>query len=121
MKRNSWRLFYLLLIFFHRKGISIPIFSVENPAEFFGALQISEPLVTQGEKGGKGRTKRIFSKKDEALLEMMAKIIGLLIDAHRRDWNSKEDQRKISVYNDSSKEFLRISDFTNNSGIYGKF
>jgi len=88
------------------KGISCPIYSIENPDEFIGAIQVSEPFQTSNPS--KYRRKKGLIKKDEALLEAFSRIISVLVDIHRRDWCMKETEKKLGIYNESSKLIARV-------------
>jgi hypothetical protein len=71
-----------------------------NPYEFWGAIQIIEPMHTT--KHSRIKRRKGFIPKDELLLESYAKVVSLLIDAHVRESMIKEQERKTIRYNDAS-------------------
>lgn len=85
------------------KFISGPIHSVKGKKEeVYCILQITEPLQRAPEiaqnKQTKIKKKRLFTSRDERLVEFFCKIVGLAIDLHFQIEKTKEQKKRYSDF-----------------------
>ena len=85
-------------------GSSYPIYSSENPEEFWGAIQISTPL-EKPVKGSNVKRARIFRTTDDLILEIYAKVVGLLIGLHYKEWLKSLEIARNDTFNDIGKDY----------------
>jgi len=105
-----------LLFLSVRKALSCPVFSASRADDLLCVVQCSEPHIPIQPQSKK---KRGFISKDELVLEIFCKILGLMLDCHVFEYTAKNNTEKLHNYNIASKTSMKL--YNKSSQSYSQF